>query len=244
MDNRELVFSAKLPRDFEKRQNEIPNKNTIGFESEMRKYPKYKRLREINSFATNTFKETRESNYYYEATMILGRLNLSLKLRTDIIERAKVFYTYFEKYSNSRGANVLIPVATYIIILERFIFSKRKGFYVFCSKHEFDRCLKIILTNNEKLRFKFRSDEFRKKTINVQLNGLKEHFYLNGAFFIVMSENLNKHFENLRQFKNTTIAGAIFDLTSKQLTKSSIIMTVVCRFLGIVPSTIFRRRLY
>lgn len=241
MSEREI--RSELPRDFEKRQNEVPNKNTLGFKSELRQFPKYQRLSEINKQRL-TNSENRKCDFYYKATHILDCLELPLGLRDDVLKNAENFYSLIPKGSYSRGATVLISTSIYITCLERFIFRPRKAFYLICDKHLFDRCLKTILLENTALRLKLVNYEFRKKTILVQLSGLISHYYLNGAFFNTASENLNKYFHEIKNAKNTAITGTIFDLTMYQLRGRYLNISVCCKYLGIHQSTIWRHRLY
>ena len=242
LDNRELVFEYKLPRDFEKRQNEIPNRRTMGSKSERLLLPKYEKLKRIDGFST--VKETRAYDSWIKATMVLDGLSLPLNLRSEVLENANSFYKILGKHTPHRGVGVLIPVSIYITCLERFIFVRRRDYYSFCSEHLFNRCLKAILTKNRLLKEKLLSDDFRIKTILVQLSGLKEHFYLNGVIFERCKENLFNYFDDSKNWTNTAISGAIFDLTIHQLAGSFMLMSYVARFLGINQSTISRRRLY
>lgn len=238
----EKEFVSQSPRDFEKRQNEIPNRNVIGFKNELLKFPKYQKLSKINSHRTQI--ENREIDFYREASVVLGRLNLSIKLRDSVLENAERFYLVLGYSTNHRGPKVLIPVSVYITCLERFIFVKRNAFYQFCTKHNFDRCLRAILVKNNSLRLKFLSKDFRIKTITVQLSGLQNRFYLNGLFFQKAFENLNKYYDIVKNGINAGITGIIFDLTAHQLIGKFVMKAEVCRFLGITASLLFRRRLY
>ena len=242
MDNRELVFKSQFPRDFEKRQNESPNRNMMGFKSELRQFPKYQKLNELNKEVDST--ENRKVGFYYEATRVLTALELPIKLRDSVLKNADGFYSILGKGTYHRGGSVLVPVATYLTCLERFIFRRRIDFYPFCSKHLFNRCITSILKENRQLRLKLLSKDFRIKTILVQLNGLKSHFYLNGVFFSIASENLYKYYDKINDCINTAITSVIFDLTTHQLMGRFLLMAEVCRFLGISQSTLFRRRVY
>lgn len=237
------MIKAQLPRDFEKRQNEIPNKMTMGSASELLELPQYKRLSKING-NYGSFTEGRQVRFYYKASTVLSSLRLPIKLREEVLKNAESFYSSLEKGTYHRGEKTLIPTSIYITCLERFIFMRRKDFYPFCSKHDFDRCLKAILIGNDPLRKKLLSKCFRTKTILVQLNGLKERFFFNGLFYNVAVENLHKYYDEMKNATNTAITGAIFDLTVHQLIGKFVYLSEVCRFLGIVQSTIFRRRLY
>ena len=238
----EWEIIGQLPRDFEKRQNEIPNKNIIGFKGELLKFPKYQKLSEINNHRNQN--ENREIDFYRKTSVVLGRLNLSIKLRTSILKNAENFYSVLGYRTNHRGTKVLIPVSVYIACLERFIFVKRNAFYQFCTKHNFDRCLRAILVKNNPLRLKFLSKDFRIKTITVQLSGLQNHFYLNGLFFQKAFENLSKYYDIVKNGINAGITGVIFDLTAHQLIGKFVMKSEVCRFLGISEALLFRRRLY
>ncbi|QYW08131.1 transcription initiation factor IIB-like protein [Lokiarchaeota virus WyrdV1] len=240
MIEKEIV--GQIPYDIEKRQNEIPNKNMMGFKSELLRFPKYQKLNQINEHRNQN--KNRELAFYYETSAVLGKLQLSIKLRALILRNAENFYSVLGYSTNHRGVKVLIPVSVYLTCLEHFIFVRRKEFYQFCTKHNFDRCLKAILIKNNTLRLKLLSKDFRIKTIKVQLNGLQTHFYLNGLFFQKAFENLDKYFNKVKNAMNTSITAIIFDLTAHQLMGKFILMSEVCHFLGITQSTVFRRRLY
>ena len=240
MNNRELVFEFKLPRDFEKRQNELPNKMMMGSKSEILLLPKYQKLREINGFSTS-YKENRDNDFWNEVSIVLGRLHLSFKLRDTVLKNANIFYEQLGFSTYHRGSKVLIPVSIYLTCLERFIFVKRSDFYRNCSKKAFDNCFKEILRNNDSLRIKLHSDDFRIKTILVQLNGLRNNLKLRSPFFSMASECLYQNYNSLKNSKITVITGRIFALVKKNL-DDQYNLGKASNFLGIARSSIYIRR--
>ena len=67
----------------------------MGFKSELRQFPKYQKLNELNKEVDST--ENRKVGFYYEATRVLTALELPIKLRDSVLKNADGFYSILGK---------------------------------------------------------------------------------------------------------------------------------------------------
>ena len=206
--------------------------------------PKYTRLAFLDC---QDNEKIRKYYYYEEIRHFLSKLDISLN-KFEINRECIRFYNNLPKRTYFRNKGLIVPVVIYIEAMNHFIFINRQDLQrnLEFSMKKFYQCLQKYYQFRRNLYLKHLSREFRVKYIYMLLSGMKQQFNFPREFLTYGINILNEFYYDLRNKKNTLIAGLIFAAINKQLSlvvkynKTRKSLSNVCNWLGIGHSTLLR----